>query len=334
MRDLATLLKWSFIVVSLALSMRIGAGLVSPRWAPLPDGLINDQPATPSHETSRVPESPWVLLVGGSTINEAVELSRLDFRSRKQSIPLGRASDIAFALNWDLQRSPKENWPELIVWGVHPVNFVQRSPHPALTKVSRDRYDRNVARAIRLEGSSVPLSRRDKNAIAWNHLDPWFSRRAVVQEAGVVGVRMLVDRDSGLSQHSEEIMWHFKSGRRHLRRQGIDRYKSFKTFIQDPMVPLQSRSLDYILERCREAGVPLLIVGMPEHGELRNLYQRGSRETFRRHFVGEGVDFVDWHDLIPDHHFSDHGHVSQDGRATFTDMLNKTLEARLNSLGR
>ena len=330
MRDLAVLFKWVLLALLLTLALRVRLGWMPVTDLPLPAGLVDDQTRVKTFRTCPFPETPWVLFAGGSTMNEAVDCSLIGRECRRQTISRGYPSDIAFALNWTLKRAGKDHRPELVVWGINRISFVMRDPNPARTKVAQDRYDPEVDAHLRLEEAARQLSGTDRLQHTWNWLDPWFRQRVPIKEAVQILIRGLVDGHDGLAPGPENL---FKFDTRRPSNWWAMRYARYAElggFASRPISPVQARAVRYIIDRCRRAGIPLIVVVMPEHPGMRDHYKPGAKDDLLRLFEEEeSITLLNWSDSFPDDAFADPAHLHAEGRRLFCRRIQRHIDRHL-----
>ena len=98
-------------------------------------------------------------------------------------------------------------------------------------------------------------------------------------------------------------------------------------------------ALERSLERCRAAGVPVLLLGVPLPGPHREKYTPAIEASFRD-YVAElrtrfDAPYVDCRDALPDALFADPNHAAPEGRERFTRYLAEAILApRWNALSR
>jgi hypothetical protein len=324
------LIKWTLLVVVAFAGARSILQFVGVDQVSLPAGIMLETARGEPRDLYKFPDDPWVFFVGGSTVREAVEHSELTWEVRKFSEPRGMASDIALALNWTLDNAEPAHLPELVVWGVHPICFVDRKPHPALTTVAQNMWNEDIARRLRFDESSVDVSAADRLLLRLHELDPWFRQRGVIRDALEVSMRSVVSGGDGLFEG--QPTWHVKDERK-LRPIPfyIDRSRKLGSFLDDPVQPVHERAITVVLETLQVRDIPLIVIGMPEHSAMRASYPPGNRQAMLDRLRGPGVHVVDWFDLLPDEQLADHLHATAEGRLVFTRRLEALLD---ESLGR
>jgi hypothetical protein len=89
-------------------------------------------------------------------------------------------------------------------------------------------------------------------------------------------------------------------------------------------------ALDDVVARCREAGVPLVLVGVPVSSRVRALYtpevERAFADVVERARRG-GAEFVDYRATVPDRLFADHHHLNDRGSTVFAQTLAREVLA-------
>ncbi len=83
-------------------------------------------------------------------------------------------------------------------------------------------------------------------------------------------------------------------------------------------------ALRELLDRCRDAGVPVRLVLMPESGEFRALYGPGADARLAAVLPADVVDAREW---LPDDAFNDGHHMLARGAEAFTDRLGREVVA-------
>ena len=94
----------------------------------------------------------------------------------------------------------------------------------------------------------------------------------------------------------------------------------------------ESRALEAILERCRQAGIRAVLVGAPVSSFQRALYTpevEGHFQAFLLELALEGVDvnFVDYRSRVPDALFEDNHHLNDEGGRYFGEILGREVIA-------
>jgi len=332
MKSTAVLMKWGVVVAVAFVAARLVLQFVDVARIHLPSGLMLETQRHAPRDLYTFPEKPWVLFVGGSTVREAIEHDELTWNVRKFAEPRGMASDIALALDWTLKKAEPDHLPELVVWGVHSIGFIDRKPHPALTKVAQDMWNEDIAQRLRFDESGVALSLQDRLLRRLHALDPWFRQRSVIRDGLEAWLRSLVYGDDGLFEGHPTC--HVKDERKlHPIDFYINRSTELGLFVSDPVVPVHERAIEVILEILRERELPLIVVGMPEHSAMRVSYPATNRAAMFDRLRGPDVQVVDWIDLLPDKHLADHLHATDEGRVTFSRKLNALLDDALAGEG-
>jgi hypothetical protein len=325
MRSTAILIKWAIVAAVAFAAARFALQLVPVEQLPLPTGIMLETTRRAPRDLYNFPDDRWVFLVGGSTVREAVEHDQLAWDVRKFAEPRGMASDIAFALNWTLANADPDHMPELVVWGVHSICFVDRKPHPALTRVAQDMWNDEIARRLQFHESKIELSPTDRFERRVHQFDPWIRQRGVIRDAVEVWVRSVVYGGDGLVGGFPT--WHVKDERAlHPIDFYVDRSAKLGLFVDDPVATVHERAIAVVLETLRAYNIPLIVVGMPEHSAMRASYPAHSRQLMLDRFHGPGVRVVDWIDLLPDALLTDHLHATAAGRVVFTHRLNALLD--------
>src|SRR5262249_43505166 len=87
----------------------------------------------------------------------------------------------------------------------------------------------------------------------------------------------------------------------------------------------EARALDRFLARSRAAGIPVVLVGVPVTGVVRQLDRPEVEYAFRGYpeqVTARGdADFVDYRARFADRYFVDHHHLSGPGGTLFARML-------------
>ena len=83
-------------------------------------------------------------------------------------------------------------------------------------------------------------------------------------------------------------------------------------------------ALRELLDRCREAGVPVRLVLMPESAAFRALYGPGADDRLKAALPADVVDAREW---LPDDAFNDGHHMLARGAEAFTDRLGRDVVA-------
>jgi hypothetical protein len=85
------------------------------------------------------------------------------------------------------------------------------------------------------------------------------------------------------------------------------------------------RALERLLRRCREEGVPVVLVGAPVCSAVNRLWSEEADGQFLAYLDrltrAEGCRFVDLRKSVPDAYFIDCWHVGEEGGAYFTRVL-------------
>ena len=86
-----------------------------------------------------------------------------------------------------------------------------------------------------------------------------------------------------------------------------------------------SRSLERVLERCRQCGLEVLLVGVPAPGPCREGYSPAVEAVYRAYLAGLrsrfGCAFIDLRASVPDEGFGDATHLTFEGAALFSNRL-------------
>ncbi len=86
-----------------------------------------------------------------------------------------------------------------------------------------------------------------------------------------------------------------------------------------------TRSLESALARCRAAGVPVVLVGVPVTSWHRELYTPEILAAYEAYLgpllEDAGVPYADYRERVPDSLFVDNHHLSDEGGAVFGRML-------------
>lgn len=94
-----------------------------------------------------------------------------------------------------------------------------------------------------------------------------------------------------------------------------------------------TRSLESALARCRAAGVPVVLVGVPVTSWHRDLYTPeilAAYEAYLDHLLEDsGVPYLDFRDRVPDALFKDNHHLSPEGGAFFGRILAREAVAAI-----
>lgn len=94
-------------------------------------------------------------------------------------------------------------------------------------------------------------------------------------------------------------------------------------------------ALERSLARCRAAGVPVLLLGVPLPQAHRDKYTPTVAAAFADYVASLGGEYVACGDRLPDACFADHNHASGDGRTRFTrDFVTAVLAPRWWTLTR
>lgn len=324
-------LAWILAPLLLAAVVRLPFAAVDPASIRWPVGIVDDRAMQDGLRTVSVPDAPWVLVVGGSSAFFAFDRPTLGVPVRKQTHDRGFPSDVAHSLSWTLFRSlPPERRPARVVWGLTLASLVDRQDkaiHPCTTSVATSRPDPTLAAATGLCDDLATFGGwRARAERAWGGLDPWYPRRAATQDLAVSWVRALLRLPTPEPPPDD---WHGYDGRdpeRHARNTAA--WERLGVFSADAIAAPHARTVEAIVRTCREAGVPLTIVSMPEPSDLRARYAPGAREAFDALLAAQGVDTLDLFAAVPDSGFYDQAHVNAEGRAVATARLAAHLESR------
>jgi len=86
-----------------------------------------------------------------------------------------------------------------------------------------------------------------------------------------------------------------------------------------------ARALEHVLGRCHDAGIRVVLVGVPVSSWVRALNTPAVERTFGAYVDGVsrryGAEFVDYRARIPDRFFHDHHHLNRRGSELFVRML-------------
>lgn len=318
---------WLVAPFVVALLVRIpfrALGVDDVRW---PAGILDDRYALDEMRTVSVPDEPWVLILGGSSVFYAFGRDELPFPVRKQTFERGFPSDVALALSWTLHHTvPRESWPTRVVWGLNVAALVDRKAsagHPCLTSVARSRPEPELLARTGLCDDRSSLTARDRFDLGWEAVDPWADRRATTRDAAVTGIRGLLGL--GLLDPPPDVWLHPEPHDDVVTRRNLDAWERLGVFTADAVHPPHARAVAEVGRLCREAGIPLTMVSMPEHGEARDRYAPGVRAPFEALLAATSDDVLDLWGSVPDEGFYDQGHPNAIGRRVVSTALAKRL---------
>lgn len=317
-------LGWVLAPLLLGLALRLPSAAIGPDDVAWPVGVVDDRSMQDGLRTVSAPEAPWVLVVGGSSAFFAFDREALGVPARKQTHDRGFPSDVAHATAWTLRRSlPPDRRPTRVIWGLTLASLVDRQDaaiHPCATTVSTSREAPELAAATGLCDDLAawggPRARLER---AWAGLDPWYARRAATQDLAVSWVRTLFGRPTPDPAPDD---WHGYDGRdpeRHARNTAA--WERLGVFRADAIAAPHARTVAWLVATCRELGVPLTLVSMPEPSDLRARYAPGAREAFDALLAAQGVDTLDLFAAVPDDGFYDQAHLNGLGRRVATEAL-------------
>lgn len=315
-------------LVALALRLPLRAvGVDDVRW---PAGILDDRYAVDTLKTVSVPDGPWVLVIGGSSVFYAFDRPDLPIETRKQTFERGFPSDVALALSWTLHHTvPRDRWPARVVWGLNVAALVDRgntAGHPCLTSVARSRPEPALLARTGLcdDRSAATWSERRDFAIA--SLDPWYDRRATTRDAAVTGLRRLFGAPP--PPPGPDVWLHPERHDDAVTRRNLAAWERLGVFSQDAIHPGHARAVTEVGRLCREAGIPLTLVAMPEHSEARARYVPGAQDRFGQLLRETSDDVLDLWDALPDEGFYDQGHPNAIGRKRAGAALAERLTPR------
>jgi hypothetical protein len=96
---------------------------------------------------------------------------------------------------------------------------------------------------------------------------------------------------------------------------------------------LSAHRLDRLLEKCRSAGMAVVLVGVPVASPYRRAYTPEVEAAFHQYVMSltdrYGCSYTDWRDRVPDEYFSDARHVYPQGGVYFSRRLAASILAPL-----
>jgi hypothetical protein len=277
---------------------------VEPDAVPWPAGIADDRFGSDDLRTVSVPDGPWTLIHGGSSVYFGFDRTQLPFPSRKQTFERGFPSDVALALAWTLRTA--EPPPSRIVWGVNVAAFVDRPGDlgdPCLTTVARSRPDPSVL--------TCPSG--------WP--DPWLDRRATTRDAAATWLRWALGW--GPPAPPADPWFGYDRPDPAILARNVAAWERLGVFGPDALHEPHVAAASHVP---RLAGtVPLTVVVMPEHSEARRRYVPGARARFDAFARTLSADVLDLWEALPDTGFHDQGHPNTAGRARASARLAEHL---------
>jgi hypothetical protein len=309
----------SLVLVTALLAVRVASSTIERSAFPWPVALPDDRSAGGAVRFVSVPEGPWTLFVGGSSLYYGVDPERLPFPHHKQTVNRGLPTDLFALVDWDLQALPADRRPERVVVGFNPTSVVDRRrfdrQSPCATVHVTERVDAEAFAALGCN-PEVDLAGRFERA------DRWYARRAMVVRA--VGFRLgsLLGRPTGPGPDTRlERMRGSEPRAMEARLRGFAK-NGLTAELPDPV---QVRAVELLRDSAGAHGVAVVGVMLPEHAKKRALYPEDARLAYEA-LVTTNVDRVlDLRDALPDDTFYDEAHPNERGRAILTDLLADAL---------
>lgn len=320
---------WLVAIAALAAGMRVCARPLRIDDVQWPSGLVDDRATLgAAFHTVSVPAEPWVLVLGGSSAYHGIDPDALGWPSRKQTHPRGYATDMALTLDWTLRRTlPPEQRPKAVVWAVSAASFVDRrggTIHPCATPVATGRRSPALADRLGLCDDTVgQIGLIDRARLAWIDIDPWYGARAATQDLLATNLAARWGRPTpgpDPEDYGEYV------GRNDAKRRAlIQAWEDLGVFRSGNLHAPQVQAVKEIARSCDAAGVPLLIVDMPEHSETRAKYTPEARAEFVALLRQPGVAVLDLFEALPDEGFYDQAHANEIGRQEISARIAEAL---------
>ncbi|MEQ1501686.1 MAG: hypothetical protein ABMB14_05620 [Myxococcota bacterium] len=309
------------IAVALAVALRFPLGFAAIDQVNWPDGLVDDRIAG-DYRTVSVPDGPWTWIVGGSSVYFGIDRDAVG-PARKSTFERGFPSDVALAVSWALRRTiPRDRWPTRIVWGVTMASLVDRKGeaiHPCSTTVARSRPDPAITDHGLCDDFADRATAADRAARAWGRIDPWAGRRAATRDLAVTALRGAWGL--GPPAPTPEDHFDYVGHDPAAVRRNVAMWERFGVFGPDAIHPPLADAAVALGALCRELGVPLTVVAMPEPSDVRGRYDPAGRARFDALLRQVGDEVIDLWDAVPDDGFFDQVHVNAEGRAVLTAAL-------------
>lgn len=81
------------------------------------------------------------------------------------------------------------------------------------------------------------------------------------------------------------------------------------------------RAFEFMLQRFKEEGIPVIVVVMPQHPVLSELTSHESRQNFHDYLNSTGAVWYDMEQMYGDEHFADLAHTTWNGTLEFAPVL-------------
>jgi hypothetical protein len=311
---------------------QLALGLAVERW--LPEVRDPDYAAKVERLRARRaedPDQPLVLVLGSSRVQLGLRGGTINADGRSAQVfnfGLSGAGPYLDALC--LRRLFAEGIrPDLLVLEVLPPTLNQPGDHPLEETWLDGCRLRDAERAFLAHYHSDPdRARRQwlkgRVPCVW-HRD--HLRSFIALDVGGVGsaterVCRLTDADGWLSYRSEDVT---PEQRREYTE--IARLQYAPTFADFRLADGPSRALDDILTACRQRGIPVALLVMPEGPTFRAHYPPSMRAGLDAHLRAVsarwGVPLIDAHDWLADDAFWDSHHLLPRGAAAFTERFER-----------
>ncbi len=278
--------------------------------------LLDDRAEAFRTRTMSVPAAPWVLVIGGSDVFNAVDPSMLgEGRVRKKTYVRGPPTAVAAALEWDLSRLDPTDLPRLVVWGAASWSMsVEHDPVDCLEPTFLERATPALRTALHC---APPVSVSALHA-AWIERDPWYASRNVTRLIAADWLRgppapPAPERALGSGQNEAE---------RALRIRRLAELGAFDAEMRD----LSERAIGYVEQLCVKLGIPLVFVLMPAHSDDRGHYSAANHAHFSGRLAAQ-APVIDLWTSVEDAGFRDNSHTNAVGRAAFSARLAQEIRA-------
>jgi hypothetical protein len=179
-----------------------------------------------------------------------------------------------------------------------------------------------------------------------SRLTPWFSHRFCVMSRYAADWLPWAVRQDGwrgmdpagwLPAPFEEV-----TAEEYRRKRDFARDQYGPPLMHFHITPVPDRALREILELCRQEGIAVLLMLMPEGREFQSWYPAGARETIDTYLCGLSREYnaplIDARCWLPDSAFFDSHHLLPHGAVAFTqrfarDILHPLLQGKALATG-